>query len=189
MSAHIKLKTPMTDEECLVAAILSQGLTIASIERSSTPLTLRGWQRGQQANIVIRKEITGDSYNDIGFLRTPLGYTAILSDDHPRFGRNWLSNINSSYQQHVKHKQERLAAEEQKLIEQARRKIEEEERRRLEEELRRLEEERRRLEEERLRLVESQRQAVYERAKKMGYQVKETRESGTIRLVLVKRTY
>ncbi|MGE4579268.1 MAG: hypothetical protein AB7F21_06985 [Desulfuromonadales bacterium] len=174
MSAYVKLMTPMTDEECLVAAILDQGLSVASIERSTTPLKLRGWQRGQTANIVIRKEVTGDSFNDIGFLKTPLGYTAILSDDHPHFGRNWLSQINYSYQQQIKLKHERLAAEAQRLIE---------------EERMRAEEERLRLEEERKRLVEAQRQEVYLRAKKMGYKVKETRESNGIRLVLVKRTY
>jgi hypothetical protein len=51
------------------------------------------------------------------------------------------------------------------------------------------EEERRRVEDERQKVVEAQRQVVLERAKQMGYQVKETREGTKIRLVLVKRTY
>lgn len=46
-----------------------------------------------------------------------------------------------------------------------------------------------RLEAERQKLVEAQRATVQEKAKKLGYQVKETREADTIRLVLVKRTY
>lgn len=45
------------------------------------------------------------------------------------------------------------------------------------------------MEEERQRLVEAQRKTVHEKAKKLGYQVKESREGETIRLVLVKRTY
>ncbi len=160
MSAYITLVTPMIDEECLIAAIVDQGIAQSVIERSSTPIDLRGWQAGRKANIVLRKEHTGDHYNDIGFLKTTTGYTAILSNDHARFGQGWLSSVSTRYQAHWTAKQERLAAAE-----------------------------RRRLEEERHRVVEAQRQAVHERAKKMGYQVKETREGEKIRMVLVKRTY
>mgnify|MGYP001151820409 CR=1 FL=1 len=160
MSAYITLATPMLDEECLVAAIVDQGFDETNLVRSETPLVLRGWQRGRSAHIVLRKEHTGDAYNDIGFLRGTIGYTAILSDDHGRFGRAWLSRVSANYQAHWSAKQERLA-----------------------------EQERRRLEEERRRLVEAQRQAVHERARKMGYRVQETRVDETIRLVLVKRTY
>jgi hypothetical protein len=160
MSAYITLMTPMVDEECLVAALVAQGFAAASIERSEVPLALRGWQKGRQANIVLRKEHTGDAYNDIGFLRTPTGYTAILSNDYARFGKEWLSRVHASYQDHVAARRERLAAEE-----------------------------RRRLEEERQRLVEAQRAAVHEKAKKLGYRVEETREGDKIRLVLVKRVF
>ena len=160
MSAYITLMTPMTDQECLLAAIVDGGVTLADIEVSATPVSLQGWGRGREANIVLRKSITGDAYNDIGFLHTPTGYSAIISDDHLRFGRKWLSEVNTRYQTHLTAKYERLAAEE-----------------------------RRRLEEERRLLVEAQRQAVHQRAKKMGYRVKETVEGDTIRLVLVKRTY
>ena len=160
MSAHITLVTPMLDEECLIAAVVDQGFTETSIIRSDTPVALRGWQKGRKANIVLPKEHTGDAYNDIGFLHGPTGYTAILSDDYARFGPEWLSRVSARYKAHLILKQERIAAEE-----------------------------RRRMEEERQRLIEAQRQAVQERAKKMGYRVQETREGQTIRMVLVKRTY
>ena len=160
MSAYITLVTPMLDEECLVAAIVDQGFSEVNIVRSVAPVALRGWQKGRQANIVLPKEHTGDAYNDIGFLRGPTGFTAILSNDYARFGQEWLSTVSAHYQAHWTAKQERLAAEE-----------------------------RRRLEEERQRVVEAQRLAVHERAKKMGYRVQETREGETIRMVLVKRTY
>jgi hypothetical protein len=160
MSAYITLLTPMLDEECLVAALVDQGVHEANIVRSVQPVPLRGWQQGRQANIVLPKEHTGDAYNDIGFLRGPTGYTAILSNDYARFGPEWLSRVSARYQSHWTTKQARIAAEE-----------------------------RRRLEEERQRVVEAQRQAVHERAKRMGYRVQETREGETIRLVLVKRTY
>jgi hypothetical protein len=160
MSAYITLVTPMLDEECLVAAIVDQGILEATIVRSVEPVALRGWQTGRQANIVLPKEHTGDAYNDIGFLRGATGFTAILSNDYARFGAEWLSRVSTCYQAHWSAKQARIAAEE-----------------------------RRRLEEERQRVVEAQRQAVHERAKKMGYRVEETREGETIRMVLVKRTY
>lgn len=160
MSAYMTLVTPMLDEECLVAAIVALGFSEAHIIRSTLPIQLRGWQRDRLANIVLPKEHTGDIYNDIGFLCSPTGYSAILSDDSSRFGTKWLSSVSTRYQEFWGEKQGRIAAEEL-----------------------------RRIEEERQRVVEAQRQAVHERAKKMGYRVQETREGETIRMVLVKRTY
>ena len=154
------LATPMLDEECLIAAIVDQGFHEPSLVRSETPIALRGWPGGRHAHIVLRKELTGDAFNDIGFLRGTTGYNAILSNDYARFGPDWLARVSTCYQSHWTEKQGRLAAEE-----------------------------RRRLEEERQRVVEAQRQAVRERAKKMGYRVQETREGEMIHLVLVKRTY
>lgn len=160
MSAYVTLATPMLDAECLVAAIAEQGFDPAKLERSEVAVDLRGWQRGRKAHIVLRKEHTGDRYNDIGFVYGDAGYSAILSDDHPTFGRDWLARLSAGYAKLWSAKQDRLAAEE-----------------------------RRRLEEERQRVVEAQRKAVHERARKMGYRVQESREGDTIRLVLVKRTY
>jgi hypothetical protein len=160
MSAYMTLLTPMTDQECLLAALSELGFGADRVVCSAQPVPLRGWQRGQTAHVVLPKEHTGDRYNDIGFLRGPTGFTAILSDDHPRLGTAWLAQLHSRYTAHASAKQERLAAEE-----------------------------RRRLDEERQQLVEAQRQAVHARAKAMGYQVQETREGAKIRLVLVKRSY
>ena len=160
MSAYIKLNTPMLDKECLVSAITDTGFKRKDLTISDTPSKLQGWQAGESANIILKREYTGDSYNDIGFKSTERGYIAILSDDHPKYGRNWLSEISSYYEAHWKAKQDRLDAQE-----------------------------RVRIEEERKRLVESQRKTVYERARKMGYRVRETKEGDSIRMVLLKRTY
>ncbi len=164
MSAYITLMTPMTDQECLLAALADLGFDSSKLEVHAAPVNLVGYtgdRRAQTANIVIRRQHVGMASNDVGFLATATGYQAFVSGyDHPRFGSGWLSQLGNRYQTHWTAKQERLAAEE-----------------------------RRRLEEERQKLVEAQRKAVHERAKKMGYQVKETREGETIRLVLVKRTY
>lgn len=164
MSAYLKLLTPMTDQECLLAALADVGFDSARVEVHDEPVNLVGYlgdRRVQTANIVIRRQFVGGASNDVGFLSTAMGYQAFVSGyDHPRFGQGWLSKLNEHYESHWTTKQERLA-----------------------------EEERRRLEEERKRLVEAQRQAVHARAKKMGYRVKETREGEKIRMVLVKRTY
>ncbi len=164
MSAYLRLMTPMIDRECLLAALADLGFDGTKVEIHEAPVALVGYQgdgRAQTANVVIRRQHLGAASNDIGFLATPTGYQAIVSDyDRARFGDGWLAQLVARYEAHRQVKQERLAAEE-----------------------------RRRAEEERRRLVEAQRQAVYERAKKMGYRVTETREGETVRLVLVKRTY
>ena len=164
MSAYITLKTPMVDEECLLAALADVGFDRGKVEVHASPVQLVGYQgdrRAQAAHIVIRRQHVGGASNDVGFLATPTGYQAFVSGyDHPRFGPGWLAELHGCYEAHFADKQERLAAEE-----------------------------RRRLEEERRRLVEAQRAAIHQKAKKLGYQVKETREGETLRLVLVKRTY
>lgn len=160
MSAYIILATPMVDEECLIEAIVELGFDRTALLCSSTPIALRGWQHGRSAHIVLPKEHTGDAFNDIGFLKGPAGYIAVLSDDHAVYGREWLAKIGDRYRFHWNAKQAHLA-----------------------------EADRLRIEEERERLVEAQRVAVQERAKKLGYVVKETREGDKIRLVLVKRSY
>ena len=164
MSAYITLMTPLMDRECLLAALADLGFGSNKVEVHEEPVNLVGYEasnRTQVANIVIRRQHVGAASNDIGFLATATGYQAFISDfDRSRYGTEWLNRLGASYRSHWSAKQERIA-----------------------------EEERRRLEEERRRLVEAQRQAVHERARKMGYRVKETREGDTIRLVLLKRTY
>lgn len=164
MSAYITLLTPMIDEECLLAALADLGFARTRVEVHATPVALVGFAadaRDQTAHVVIRREHVGASSNDIGFLATPTGYRLFVSGfDRPRFGADWLARLTERYEQHSAAKQQRIA-----------------------------EEERMRLEEARRRLVEAQRAAVHEKAKKMGYQVKETREGDTLRLVLIRRTY
>ena len=164
MSAYLTLRTPMTDRESLLAALADLGFDASKVEVQETPVNLVGYQgdrRKQVANIVIRRQYVGSASNDVGFLASATGYQAFVSGyDHPRFGQDWLGQLHSRYTVHHEAKLERIAAEE-----------------------------RRRLEEERQRLVEAQRAAVYERARKMGYRVQETREGEAVRLVLVKRVY
>lgn len=160
MSAYITLATPMTDQECLLDALAELGFGPDKVEVHEEAVPLSGYQRGQRANVILRKAVTQDAWNDIGFEQTGTGFKAIISDDHPRFGRRWVSQVARLYQEHHRQKLARLA-----------------------------EAERRRIEEERRRLVETQRQEIHKKAKKMGYRVQETREGDKLRLVLVKRVY
>lgn len=164
MSAYLTLLTPMTDQECLLAALVDLGFDKTKVEVHATPVELVGYagdRRAQVANIVIRRRHIGAASNDVGFLATSTGYQALVSDyDHPRFGASWITQLSQRYEAHSNAKKERIAAEEL-----------------------------RRIEEERMRLVEAQRQAVLERAKKMGYRVEEKREGDKLRMILVKRTY
>ena len=164
MCAYITLMTPMTDQECLLAALADVGFVRAKVEVHDSPVPLVGYEgasRAQTAHLVIRRKHDGSLSNDLGFLATPTGFQAILdTDDQPRYGKSWLAQVNQHYLRHSAAKMERLAAED-----------------------------RRRMEEERKRLVEVQRVAVHEKAKKLGYQIKESRQGETVRLVLIKRTY
>jgi len=164
MSAYITLATPMTERSCLLDALADLGFTADKVEVHDEPTALVGYEgarRGQEAHVVIRKRHVGRSSNDIGFLATPTGYRAFISDyDRSRYGQAWLAKLSDRYQHHHNAMMERLA-----------------------------EEERRRKEEERRALVEAQRMAITEKATEMGYQVEETREGEKVRLVLLRRTY
>ncbi len=113
------------------------------------------------ANIVVRSQHIGSYGSDIGFLASPTGYRVMVRGYlQGAYGEAWLRRLHAGYQHHWATKQAHLA-----------------------------EAERQRVEDERQRLVEAQRSAVLERAKKMGYQVKESREGSSIRIMLVKRSY
>lgn len=172
MSAYITLATPMIDQECLLLALRDVGFTQECIEVHGEPVQLVGYegrQRQQLAHIIVRRKHVGRASNDIGFERTTTGFQAHISGyDHPRYGGSWLKRVHVRYAEHNSAKQERLAKLEDRRL---------------------AEIEARRREEERQNLVEAQRKAVREKARKMGYRVKETREGERIRLVLVKRVY
>lgn len=164
MSAYITLMTPMTNQEFILAALTDMGFQRDQIEVHAEPVQLVGYggeRRAQTANIVIRRRHVGTASNDLGLLATPTGYQLQVSDyDRHQYGDDWVRRLHDRYRHHETIAQERLA-----------------------------EAERRRLEDERRQLVEAQRLGVLARAKQLGYQVKETREGDTVRLVLLKRTY
>jgi hypothetical protein len=168
VSAYVTLNVPMIDEASLLAALSDLGFAGDRVEVHSEAVALVGYggeARAQRAHIVVRRQHVGTSSNDIGFERTPTGYRAHVSEyDAQSYGAGWMSRLRSRYDEHHRVALERLAAEE-----------------------RRREEERRAA--ERRALVEAQRQAIHEKAKKLGYRVEEAREGEQVRLVLRKRVF
>jgi hypothetical protein len=177
MSAYITLAIPIVDQECLLEALSDLGFTADQVEVHQTAVPLVGYEgnhRRQHAHVVIRRQYIGDASNDVGFERTATGFRAHVSDfDRPHYGGSWMRQLRARYQHHDTIKRERLARAHEAAVE-ARRLAEIETRRR---------------EEERQRLVDAQRQAVHEKARRMGYRVEETRHGDQLRLVLVKRIY
>jgi len=164
VSAYVTLGTPMTERECLLAALAAVGFGAGVVEVHPEPVPLVGYEgsrRAQTADVVVRRRHLGGSSNDLGFLRTPTGYRAIVSRyDRTRFGDAWLRRLEERYREHDRRRVERLEAEERRRAEEARR-----------------------------RLVEAQRRAVGEQAERLGYRVREEQDGETVRLVLVKRVY
>jgi hypothetical protein len=168
MSAYVSLGTPMTDQDCLVAALGDMG--IRKVEVHATPVPLVGYKgdkRIQHAHVVIRRKHVGFASNDIGFERSPMGFRAHVSEfDQKRYGPDWMRRLHISYAIHDTAKQE--ARKRQTLQGAAPDTVGDENRR---------------------QVVEAQRQAIYAKAQKLGYRVEETRQGDTVRLALVKRVY
>lgn len=164
MSAYLTFGTPMIDEATLLEALADLGFDATRVEVHPTPVALVGYAGGArtaEANVVIRRRHLSSASNDVGFVATPTGYRAMVSDyDRGRFGETWLRELQACYEARHVERSARLAEEARKLAEETRR-----------------------------RLVASQRAAVIERAKGLGYAVHESRQGEAVRLVLVKRTY
>jgi len=163
MSAYIRTMLPFMDQECLIEALVMVGFVRSVIEVHEEPVNLVGYNgvtRSERANIVVRRVHLGRVSNDLGFLSTPTGYLAISDYDTGGLGSDWLGRLAGFYAQSLQAKQTRLA-----------------------------EEQRKQLEEQQRKLVEAQKDAVYQRAKKMGYNVQESKVGDKVRLVLVKRVF
>jgi len=168
VSAYVTLTVPLVDEAALIAALSDMGFGRDRIEVHGEAVQLEGYagdRRGQRGHIVIRRQHVGPGSNDIGFERTPTGFRVHVSAyDRSRFGSEWMGRLHARYDEQYRAELERLAAN-----------------------ARRREEERRAA--ERRALVEAQRQALHEKATKLGYRVEESREGERVRLVLRKRVY
>lgn len=168
MSARIKTLLPLLDMECILQALDNLG------ERYTI--------RGSKINITSKRH-----YYEAVLSRQNDG-RYVLTGDSDVLTKTFQSQLVNEYKSLYNLKERRILEEIAKKEAEAQRAVEEE-RRRIEQEKIRLEQEQRRLEEERKRYVESQKKKIYEKAKTMGYSVKETVVEDKIKLVLVKRTY
>lgn len=86
MSAYIQVPPPTGTALALVEllALLSQhGFGPESVEIHSEPMPLFGYkgdQRPECAHVIIRRKHVGYGANDVGFVRTADGFTAIISE-------------------------------------------------------------------------------------------------------------
>ena len=164
MSAYIEIPMAITDRECLLKALEDMGFGYEKLEVHNTARKLEGYmgtRRMNTAEIVISRKYVGGSSNDLGFKKTNKGYIFIVSKyDKRRFGSEWLSDLTGKYKVHYHHKLEKLA-----------------------------EDERKRIEEEKRLAREERKKSVIQKAKQMGYMVKEEMVGKQIQLVLVRREY
>ena len=85
---------------------------------------------------------------------------------------NWMNNLGTVYEQAVQRKLRRLQIEEETA--------------QLESEREKIRQEREAFENQRKELIEQRKQEILEKAKALGYRVKQTEQNGQIRMVLVR---
>lgn len=96
MSHYARGMTAIRDVECLVLALQEMGF---KPEVHATPQHLIGYQgdtRPETAHVIIRRQQLTQASNDIGFVVTPTGIEAIVSeyDRRPQlFGEPWLKRV------------------------------------------------------------------------------------------------
>lgn len=102
MSHYVKIKTAITDRDCLLKGLKRMGFKDNQIETHDEATNLYGYQgdkREDKANVIIRRKNVGASSNDIGFTREEDGsYRAIISEyDQGRYNDKWVNELNMYY--------------------------------------------------------------------------------------------
>jgi len=113
MSHYVDVKTSITDEECLVAALCRienyhechhKTWNKTHIEVHNKAVNLYGYHgdvRVDKANIIIRRQFISRASNDIGFRKEADGsYSAIISEFDGRsmgFSPAWLQRLTTYY--------------------------------------------------------------------------------------------
>ncbi len=100
MSHFTKVRTTITDQERLVAALRDLGF--AEVESHAEPTHLYGFlgdRRPEKAEVAVRRKHLGRLSNDLGFHRTADGtFEAIISDyDRSTYDGRWLRKVAQRY--------------------------------------------------------------------------------------------
>jgi hypothetical protein len=91
------------DRRLLLAALTD--LSYSQVEEGNA-LSLYGYQgdrRPETAEIVVRRRYIGAASNDLGFARTPEGYTPVISeyDQRTLYGGQFLARLRTAYSERV----------------------------------------------------------------------------------------
>ena len=98
MSHFTRGQCAVSDPEALLLALNEVGVALEHIEIHATPQPLYGFEgqeRGETANLIVRREHVGYLSNDIGVLMTPNGAEIIVSeyDRRHRYGDAWINKL------------------------------------------------------------------------------------------------
>jgi Protein of unknown function (DUF1257) len=91
------------DRRLLLAALAELGYTDVD-EGETLPLFgYHGDRRPETAEIVIRRQYVGSLSNDIGFVRTPVGFVPVVSEYDQRavYGGQFLVKLRTAYSERV----------------------------------------------------------------------------------------
>lgn len=91
------------DRRLLLAALGDLGFSVVE-EGERLPLFgYQGDRRPETAELVVRRQYVGSASNDLGFARTPTGYTPIISeyDERILLGGQFLARLRTAYSERV----------------------------------------------------------------------------------------
>jgi len=104
MSHTVDVTTQITDEDCLLAALMrvenatGQAFprSVIEIHKNAVPMNLYNDHRDVRANVIIRKDHLGyPAYNDLGFVKKADGtYQAVIAD---HYDQQWLGKLSTYY--------------------------------------------------------------------------------------------
>jgi len=180
MSHITKTKTPFIDKKLLIKAL--DKLNINYSLEGENIITDRKDFYGYQKFILINGKYLFQ--HDSSATNSSYGWSGYYGSNWQKQFGDWKSvsefikAVTIEYSNQYKILQERIK-ELERLAEE----------KKIKEELERLRKEQEEIERKRLELIDNNKKLIKEKAKKMGYKVKETVKNGKVKMVLVRRTY
>ena len=102
MSKYIEMSTALTDEQYLVEALRELGYEPEVCHEGKALIGYMGDERGERAQIIIRRRHLDSASNDIGFSRDGSGvYRAIISEYDRGIGFDdaWIGRVSQTYKE------------------------------------------------------------------------------------------
>jgi hypothetical protein len=102
LSKYEETATEIRDAANLIAALSELGFQ-AEFHPAGAPLIgYEGFERSEQANVIVRRRQIGEASNDIGFVRKPNGTFAAVLSEYDRgigFDEKWLGRVHQIYKE------------------------------------------------------------------------------------------